>query len=151
MRIYLDTCCYSRAFDNQTSERIILEADATLNIRDEIKNNHLELATSYMLHYENNQKKDRVIRDIIDNFLRTYKKVYIGIEFSKMLEQKVDVIMSTGVKNNDAFHIASAILSKSDYFITVDDRLLKYRTDEIKIVNPVEFVKILGAKDNVER
>ena len=54
MRIYLDTCCYSRAFDNQSSERIILEANATIKIRDKIKNNEMELATSYMLHFENN-------------------------------------------------------------------------------------------------
>lgn len=27
--------------------------------------------------------------------------------------------------------------------ITTDDRLLKYQTDEIKIVNPMEFIRLL--------
>ena len=150
MRIYLDTCCYSRAFDNQSSERIILEANATIKIRDKIKNNEIELATSYMLHFENNQKKNKTIRDKIDNFLRNYKKIYIGIEFAEILEEKVEKIMSTGIKNNDAFHIASAILSKSDYFLTVDDRIFKYNTNEIKIINPVDFIKILEVNNNVK-
>ena len=58
--------------------------------------------------------------------------------------------MSTGIKNNDAFHIASAILSKSDYFLTVDDRIFKYNTNEIKIINPVDFIKILEVNNNVK-
>ena len=36
--------------------------------------------------------------------------------------------------------IASAILAECDYFISTDRRLLKYETDEIKVVKPIEFV-----------
>ena len=47
-------------------------------------------------------------------------------------------------KNKDAYHIASAILAECDFFVTVDKRLLKYSSEEIKIISPVDFVKIMG-------
>ena len=48
--------------------------------------------------------------------------------------------MQTGVKFKDACHVASAIYAGCDYFISTDKRLLKYKTDEIKMVTPIEFV-----------
>lgn len=37
-------------------------------------------------------------------------------------------------------HVASAIYAKCSYFISTDKRLLKYQTNEIKMVTPIEFV-----------
>lgn len=34
-----------------------------------------------------------------------------------------------------------AIYTGFDYFITTDDRILKYKTDEIKLVNPVDYIR----------
>ncbi len=48
--------------------------------------------------------------------------------------------MKTGVKFKDACHVASAIYARCEYFITTDVRLLKYRTEEIKMVTPIEFI-----------
>lgn len=57
--------------------------------------------------------------------------------------------MCSGVKEIDAAHIACAIIGGCDYFLTTDDRVLKYRDDRIKIINPVDFVKILEANNYV--
>ena len=67
-------------------------------------------------------------------------RVYVGVQRSTIIQDKVNEIMSTGVKEKDAIHVASAIYAKCDYFITTDRRLLKYKTPEIKMVNPIEFV-----------
>ena len=40
----------------------------------------------------------------------------------------------------DSAHVVAAIVAGCDYFITTDDRKLKYRTDRIKIVTPIQFV-----------
>ncbi len=45
----------------------------------------------------------------------------------------------TDNKDKDACHVAAAIYTRSDYFISTDQRLLKYKTDKIKLINPVEF------------
>jgi predicted nucleic acid-binding protein len=52
--------------------------------------------------------------------------------------------MKEGIKAKDAIHIASAIVSSCQYFLTTDKRLLKYKTDKIRLMNPVEFVKEWG-------
>ena len=59
------------------------------------------------------------------------------------VEQKADDIKKTGIKHKDACHVASAIIAGADYFLSTDHRLLKYKTDKIKMMNPTEFVKEL--------
>ena len=56
-------CCYNRQFDEKNSEKIILEADAIMHVRNEIRNKNLELATSFILHYENNKKINQDIQE----------------------------------------------------------------------------------------
>ena len=56
--------------------------------------------------------------------------------------------LKTGVKSKDAIHVASAIVSESDYFLTTDLRLLKYRTDKIELLNPVDFIQRLEDEKN---
>ena len=51
--------------------------------------------------------------------------------------------MKSGIKEMDALHIATAIIGKADYFITTDIRVLKYQTNEITIINPLNFIQIV--------
>ena len=55
------------------------------------------------------------------------------------IEKIAEEVMETGVKFKDACHIASAIFASADYFISTDSRLLKYQTDKIKLINPVDY------------
>jgi len=136
-------CCYNRQFDEKSSEKIILEADAIMHVRNEIRNKNIELATSFILHYENDKKINKDMKIAVEKFFKTNSKIYIGVDFSEKLNKLLEEIMQTGIKMNDAYHIASAILAECDYFLTVDYRLLKYHNDNVKIVNPIAFVKIL--------
>lgn len=38
-------------------------------------------------------------------------------------------------------HLSWAINVKDDYFITVDDGILKYKNNTITILNPIDFIK----------
>ena len=51
-------------------------------------------------------------------------------------------IRKTGVKNVDSLHLACAINAKCDYFLSVDNRILKYPTDAISLCNPIDFLKV---------
>lgn len=46
-------------------------------------------------------------------------------------------------KFKDACHVAAAIYAKCDYLITTDKCLLKYKSPQIKLVTPIEFVLLL--------
>lgn len=88
--------------------------------------------------------QDKNIRDrnYNDFFIKNYRTIYIGVDRVDDLSKKVELITKNGIKTKDAYHIASAILAECDFFVTVDKKLLKYSSEEVKIISPVDFVKI---------
>lgn len=69
--------------------------------------------------------------------------VYVGDNQKDIVLKKVCEIIKTGVKAEDAEHVACAIMGEADMFLTTDKRLLKFKTDEIRMMNPLDFVKEL--------
>lgn len=147
MRIYLDNCCYNRPYDDQLQMRIHLDTEAKLHIQDMVKNNELELVTSYMLDYENAKNRFWHKRQAISEFLNENEAYYVSQDRNEEAIQIAEEIKKTGAKNADALHVACAILAKSNYFITTDDRLLKYRSEKVEIVTPGEFVRRVEEKE----
>lgn len=141
MRIYLDNCSYNRPYDDQSQMRIYLETEAKLHIQDMIKNNEIELVTSYMLDYENSKNRFLHKRQAISEFINANESFYVSADKNKEALKIADKIKATGIKSADALHVACAILAESDYFITTDDRLLKYRSEKVQIVTPGEFIR----------
>ena len=95
--------------------------------------------SSYLSLYECGRNTDEIASQMITRFIENNTKVYVSDKRMTQVEELADKIMMTGVKVLDACHVAAAIIAKSDYFISVDKRLLKYETDEIKMINPVDF------------
>ena len=111
-----------------------------------VKNNELELVTSYMLDYENAKNRFWHKRQAISEFMNENEAYYVSQDRNEEAIQIAEEIKKTGVKNADALHVACAILAKSNYFITTDDRLLKYRSEKVEIVTPGEFVRRVEEK-----
>jgi len=136
--IYLDNCTYNRPFDDQTQLRISLEAQAKLYIQSLIKNGKIDLIYSYVCFYENNinpfENKKLSILEFSKN-----AKYYIVENHGILLT--ANKIIQNKIKTLDALHLSCAINAKADYFITVDDAILKYKTNEISIFDPIEFIK----------
>ena len=80
MRVYLDNCCFNRPYDNQSQIRISLETQAKLYIQDLIRNKELELATSYMLRFENEQNPYEIRRQAINEYIRDNTSVYVDYD-----------------------------------------------------------------------
>ncbi len=114
-------------------------------ILSEVKNNQIELVTSFMLDYENAKNRFLHKRQGISEFMSANESYYVSEDKNGEAIKIAEEIKATGVKNADAFHVACAILGKCDYFITTDDRLLKYQSEKIQIVTPGEFIRRLEA------
>ncbi len=142
MRIYLDNCCYNRPYDDQTQMRVSLEAQAKLHIQEEIKDGKYELASSYILTYENSRNRVESKKTAIQTFMEDNVVAFIDSSHEQEAEAIAQGIQAAGVKAVDSIHTACAILSKCDYLVTTDDRLLKYTDPRIKIVDPTEFVRL---------
>lgn len=65
---------------------------------------------------------------------------YAGIERDEEISTIAKQIMETNIKQQDAYHVASAIYAGCSFFITTDIHLLKYKTDNIRLINPIDFI-----------
>ena len=140
MRIYLDMCCYNRPYDPQDQLKISMEAKSKLHIQRLVENGKLELIGSYTLDYECSNVPFPMRKKAIMDYISNNISGYVGAERKDIIAIKAAEIMKANIKEKDAYHVASAIYAKCDYFITTDARLLKYKTDEIRLVNPVQFI-----------
>jgi predicted nucleic acid-binding protein len=75
-------------------------------------------------------------------FIEENAKYYISKKNNKIAISLTEEIMNTGIKLKDASHVACAIIAKCNYFITTGKRLAKYQDNRMKIINPIEFIKI---------
>ncbi len=148
MKVYLDNCCYNRPYDDQSQLRISLETQAKLQIQSMIRNKEIELVSSYVLMYENSKNPHELRKRTIHDFVRDSISVYIDTDCADEVKRIADEIIATGVKSADAHHVACAILADSDYFLTTDDRLLKYKTDRICLLDPTAFIREKEVADN---
>lgn len=142
MKVYLDNCCYNRPYDDQSQFKVFLETQSKLHVQNLIIEGKLELVYSYMSRYENAQNPFEIRRNTISQFFKNAAE-YVDESNADIIFNKATEIMQTGVKTKDAIHVSCAILAKADYFLTTDVRLLKYKSDEIKIMNPINFINEL--------
>ena len=125
------------------SGRIIgirLESEAKLRIQEEIQKGHVELIWSYILDYENNRNPYQERKDRINGWK---KYAIVDIQESHELIEMANSLNEKGFPKIDSLHMACAIISKCEYFLTTDDKVLKLSraVDEIKINDPIGFIK----------
>ena len=122
MRLYLDNCCFNRPFDDQSQIKIRLETEAKLKIQEEIISGTFQLIWSYILDYENNRNpyQERKLR------IKKWKRYAIeDVEENPVVIETAKILNKKGFHKIDSLHIACAIISKSEYFLTTDDQILK--------------------------
>jgi hypothetical protein len=136
-KIYLDNCCYNRPFDDQTQMKIRLETEAKLYIQSNVRNGKYILCWSFMLDYENGENPYEEKRATI----ALWKEVSQDFcPASESILSRGKEIMTLGVKNEDALHIACAIERRCDYFITTDVKLTNKKIEGIAVINPINFI-----------
>lgn len=102
---------------------------------------------SYILDFENSNNRSMQKKMAIEKFMKDYAALYVSNRNEKEIAALAKPIMTTGVKEKDAYHVACAIAAKCNYFITTDDRLLKYQSDKVELVTPEEFIRRMEADD----
>lgn len=103
----------------------------------------IDLVTSYILDYENSQNPNIIRRDTIANFFNNSVE-YIDADKNDEILAIAQIIQATGIKAADSCHLACAEFANCDYFLTTDDRVLKYKSNKTMVLNPVQFIQILS-------
>ena len=143
LRIYMDTCCYKRPFDDQTQDRIYIETEIILSIIAKCDRGEWELLSSEVLKYEFGNDKDierkRYMIALYCNDNNTYP-------ITEIIKQRANEFQQCGVKLIDSIHLATAENANADVLLTVDNQFFtsSQRTDSrIKVIRPKEFMEEL--------
>ena len=122
LKIYLDTCCLNRPFDNQTQTRIRRETEAIRWIIPQFQIGYWHWISSEILMDEIEQISDLNQRfQIKDRLADAHQTVPLMVSEISRGEQLEEL----GFKESDALHLACAESGAADIFLTTDDRLLR--------------------------
>ena len=147
LKVYLDNCCFNRPYDDQTQERIYLETLAKLYTQQCIVDDKIDFVWSYVMEYENSLNPFQIRKDTIKNFSsRCFQ--FVDATNQEEIVKIANETVKPSIKEKDALHIACAIFAQCDYLLTTDDKMLKFKTDKIKICDPVQFLKIMEEENN---
>jgi predicted nucleic acid-binding protein len=142
MRIYLDSCCFNRPYDDQTQLLVRLEAEAKLHVQDLIRTGELALVWSYILDTENSRNPHTERQREISRW-----KTLAQIQVAPKVEIPVVArsLEAMGLKPLDALHVACAIEAKAAYFLTVDKGILRraLMIPQVAIITPIDFLGVL--------
>jgi len=142
MKFYLDSCCYSRPYDDQTQEKIHMEGEAVLAIINECGQNGDEITGSYALDLEIDQINDIEKREKIKYFYD--KTITSKIKYSETVFKRAkELSEQTNIRTLDRFHLSFADISGVDIFLTTDNKLEKTGSKlnlKMKITNPLKYI-----------
>lgn len=142
MKVYLDVCCYNRPFDDQTQERIRLEAEATAIVMTGIRLRFLELIDSEAVDLEHMAspfpERDEAISPV-------RRLASVRVELQGVHWSRARLLSGMGFGRYDALHVACAEAGGADVLLTTDDQFLRVAARErkrlhVRVVNPVEWV-----------
>jgi predicted nucleic acid-binding protein len=142
-KIYFDTCCINRPFDDQTQVRVRLEAEAVLGVLGRIENGEWGWVGSEVLMDEIEQMPDaqRLSRvKLLSGFVQEI------VEVGEKEVKRAKELQKEGFQVFDALHIACAESAKVDVFLSTDDRLLRQakrvsKRLHVRIENPLAWIE----------
>lgn len=146
MKIYLDTSALNRIFDDQSQPRIYLEATSMFVIFMLIESQGIELGSSDVLLFENDQNPHDERRVFVSLILQKANGFY---PIDDKILRRAQEIEKFNIKGLDALHLACAEELKVDCFITCDEKITKRYRGSMRVKNPVNFVAdVLSKEEN---
>ena len=94
---------------------------------------------SSVIEYENSKNPFIERKFWIEKIL---SKATIYQKITPEIKKLAKEIEKQGISPLDSLHLASAIASKVDYFITCDYFLIKRYKNKLKVINPIDFIQI---------
>jgi hypothetical protein len=122
LRLYLDTCCLNRPFDDQLQPRVRLEAEAVLLVMAEFQKRTWEWVASDVVWREVAGMPDRErFRRVMAFRIHVAHHVAVG----PAILDRADEIEAMGFGGMDALHVACAEAGQVRVFLSTDDKLLR--------------------------
>ncbi len=140
--IYLDVCCLNRPFDDQTQERVHLEAEAVLLILERCQIGDWHLLGSEALDDELSQTPDGARKRQMTLWTAL---AITKVNVTDKIESRALELAARGFKAYDALHVACAEAGNADILLTTDDRMLRLAARhsamlQVRVENPFRWL-----------
>lgn len=141
MRIYLDTCCLMRAFDDQSFPRVRLETLAISDVMEYIQAGRLYWVSGKTVYIEVSACPSRERRDKVLTWLRLVDEWH---DYTPDIAKLAKRFVKHGLDEWDARHVAMAEIVGCDWLLTTDHALVKRANKlpklSLRVANPTEFI-----------
>jgi hypothetical protein len=143
MKLYFDSCCYGRQWDDQKDTQIAADTLAIMTIIEAAKIAGHSIWGSGAVKFElGNIPNDNPNRaDIIGFYKNTINERFIltTAEFTR-----AQSLQAEGVGEMDSQHLSAAEAIGVDYLITTDDKfkrvVIKKNLSKVRVINPLTFL-----------
>jgi predicted nucleic acid-binding protein len=72
----------------------------------------------------------------------------IRVAPSDEISDRAKTFIERGFKPKDALHVACAIQAQCNYFLTTDKGILSKSLGQIKLINPLDFIRIVEENES---
>jgi len=140
LKIYLDSCCLSRPYDDLSDDAVRLESEAVMTIIARCEQGSWNICGSDVLIDEIDRISDRVKKDKV---LALYTSTTEQVDLCEHIIRRARELMALRVKPFDALHLASAEYVNADVFLSTDKRLVNAARRialGVKVYNPAVWL-----------
>ena len=143
MRIYMDTCCLNRPFDDQSIDRNRLESEAVLVVVKRIESGAWVFISSDAILAELEGMRDRDRKSRVEKLLSLSNE---HVAAGPAEQRRWSELASLGFGELDALHIACAEAARCDVLLTTDDPMIQKSKRfaervKIRVANPLDWVQ----------
>lgn len=133
----------NRPFDEQTDDRIRIEAESVLVILNNANFKNIELIGSDAILFEINKTPDSVRKSRMLSLTDHFSK---NVKFDESIKMRAKNLQKLGFKGYDAFHLACAEKGKASVLLTTDDKFIKLskrheKEIDVKVTNPFQWIQ----------
>jgi len=141
-RVYLDVCCLNRPFDDQSQDRVRLEAAAVLAVLGHVQYGDWEWISGEAVDFEVEQMPDPARRSRIQRLLHYAQHEVI---VTQPVADRQRELEGLGFRPLDALHVACAESAAVDVFLSTDDRLVRLAGRlgaqlQVRVENPLPWL-----------
>jgi predicted nucleic acid-binding protein len=149
-RVYFDTCCLNRPFDDQTQEQIRRESRPILRILARLHRREWAWISSTHVDGELAQTPDPVRRGRVQQVATLAHEV---VRVRDETEKRALRLQALGFGAGDALHIACAEEGKADVLLTTDQAFVRRAARHaselgVPVRNPLTFIAEMEGVDD---
>jgi predicted nucleic acid-binding protein len=144
VRVYFNTSALNRPFDDLSSDRVRLEAEAVAVLLGAVEQGAVEWVGSDYLDFEVGQIPEAERAQRVRALMRSVKHQVV---LSPAVAARARDLEKHGFRGLDALHIAAAEAGKAEVLVTTDDRMIRRARRatglDVLVVRPTEAVGML--------